>query len=51
MRRKAGELGRPHAARTIVDTLLKDQLAPLQLDEDQRDAIAQAATGEMTLNP
>ena len=50
MRRKAGELGRPHAARTVVDTLLKDQLTPMELNQDQREAIAHAATGEMTLN-
>jgi len=47
MRRNAGELGRPHAARTIVDTLIQDDLEPLQLDADQREAIAQAATGEV----
>jgi processive 1,2-diacylglycerol beta-glucosyltransferase len=47
MRRNAGELGRPHAARTIVDTLINDHLPPLELDADQRDAIAQAATGEV----
>jgi processive 1,2-diacylglycerol beta-glucosyltransferase len=47
MRRKAGEFGHPNAARTIVDTLLDDRLPPLELDEDQRDAIAQAATGEV----
>jgi processive 1,2-diacylglycerol beta-glucosyltransferase len=47
MRRNAGELGRPNAARTIVETLLDDRLPPLQLDADQREAIAQAATGEV----
>jgi hypothetical protein len=47
MRRNAGELGRPYAARTIVDTLINDHLGPLELDADQRDAIAQAATGEV----
>jgi processive 1,2-diacylglycerol beta-glucosyltransferase len=47
MRRKAGELGRPNAARTIVDTLINDRLGPLELDADQREAIAQAATGEV----
>jgi processive 1,2-diacylglycerol beta-glucosyltransferase len=48
MRINAGKLGRPNAARTVVDTLLGDHLAPLELDEDQREAIAQAATGEVT---
>jgi processive 1,2-diacylglycerol beta-glucosyltransferase len=47
MRRNAGELGRPNAARTIVDTLINDDLPPLRLDADQREAIAQAATGEV----
>jgi processive 1,2-diacylglycerol beta-glucosyltransferase len=47
MRRNAGELGRPNAARTIVETLINDNLPPLWLNEDQRDAIAQAATGEV----
>jgi processive 1,2-diacylglycerol beta-glucosyltransferase len=47
MKRNAGEMGRPNAARTIVDTLLGDHLPPMELDEDQREAIAQAATGEV----
>jgi processive 1,2-diacylglycerol beta-glucosyltransferase len=46
MRQNAGELGRPNACRTIVDTLINDRLAPMELDADQREAIAQAATGE-----
>ncbi len=44
MRRAAAALGRPHAARTILETLLDDHLPPLILDEEQRDAIAQAAS-------
>ncbi|MGB8167629.1 MAG: glycosyltransferase [Chthoniobacteraceae bacterium] len=44
MRQAATALGRPHAARTIVDTLLDDQLPPLVLDEKERDAIALAAS-------
>lgn len=36
-------LGRPHAARTIVETLLTDQQPPHTLDSKQRTAIAQAA--------
>jgi len=47
MKRNAGELGRPNASRTIVETLINDKLGPLELDADQRDAIAQAATGEV----
>jgi processive 1,2-diacylglycerol beta-glucosyltransferase len=47
MRRNAGALGRPDAARTIVNTLIDDNLPPLRLDADQREAIAQAATGEV----
>jgi processive 1,2-diacylglycerol beta-glucosyltransferase len=44
--RNALALGRPHAARTIVQTLLEDDLPPLVLDAAQRDAMAQAASGE-----
>jgi len=51
MKRNAGELGRPNAARTIVETLINDNLPPLRLDADQREAIAQAATGEVPLSP
>ena len=40
----ATALGRPHAARTIVDTLLDDRLPPLVLAEKERDAIALAAS-------
>ena len=51
MKGNAGELGRPNAARTIVETLINDNLPPLRLDADQREAIAQAATGEVPLSP
>jgi len=47
MRRNAGELGRPNASRTIVETLINDHLPPLELNADQREAIAHAATGEV----
>jgi processive 1,2-diacylglycerol beta-glucosyltransferase len=47
MKQKAGEMGRPNAARTIVETLIADHMPPMELDEDQREAIAQAATGEV----
>jgi processive 1,2-diacylglycerol beta-glucosyltransferase len=43
MRRAALALGRPDAARTVVETLLDDDLPPLVLDSEQREAIAQAA--------
>jgi processive 1,2-diacylglycerol beta-glucosyltransferase len=46
MRRAALALGRPHAARTVVETLLDDRLPPLVLDPEQREAIAQAASRE-----
>jgi processive 1,2-diacylglycerol beta-glucosyltransferase len=47
MRRNAGELGRPDASRTIVETLINDDLPPLELNANQREAIAHAATGEV----
>ena len=50
MKRNAWEMGRPNAAKTIVETLINDQLPPLELDAGQRDAIAQAATGEVPLS-
>jgi processive 1,2-diacylglycerol beta-glucosyltransferase len=43
MRRAAKEMGRPHAAQTVVQTLLDDHLPPLVLDSEQREAIALAA--------
>ncbi len=43
MRRNALALARPHAARTIVETLLTDTLPPLALDRRQREAISEAA--------
>jgi processive 1,2-diacylglycerol beta-glucosyltransferase len=46
MRRAALALGRPHAARTVVETLLDDRLPPLVLGTEQREAIAQAAARE-----
>jgi processive 1,2-diacylglycerol beta-glucosyltransferase len=35
MRRAAQSMGRPHAARTIVDTLLDDRLPPLELKPEE----------------
>ncbi len=46
MRRRATGMGRPHAARTIVNALLEDRLPPLVLDAEDREAIALAAAGE-----
>jgi processive 1,2-diacylglycerol beta-glucosyltransferase len=43
MRAAARALGRPHAARTVATTLLKDHLPALVLKAEQREAIAQAA--------
>ncbi|XHR28860.1 MAG: glycosyltransferase [Chthoniobacteraceae bacterium] len=52
MRQNATRLGRPHAAETIVHTLLEDDLPPLQIDDDQSVQIAEAAAGERpTPNP
>jgi processive 1,2-diacylglycerol beta-glucosyltransferase len=46
MREAARSIGRPHAARTVVESLLEDDLPPLILDKQQRKAIAEAAAGE-----
>ncbi len=46
MRTAAAALGRPHAAREVVRTLLADYGPPLVLDETQRKAMTEAAAGE-----
>jgi processive 1,2-diacylglycerol beta-glucosyltransferase len=46
MRARALKLGRPHAAKSVVDTLLMDRLEPLEISRKQRVQIANAATGE-----
>lgn len=46
MRRNALSLGRPHAAATVVKTLLDDDLPAMVLDKKQRKAIAEAAARE-----
>jgi processive 1,2-diacylglycerol beta-glucosyltransferase len=46
MRRAAAAMGRPDAARTVVQTLLDDHLPPLSLAPEQREAIALAAARE-----
>jgi processive 1,2-diacylglycerol beta-glucosyltransferase len=52
MHQNALRLGHPHAAETIVRTLLEDNLPPLQIDDETRVQIAEAATGErLTPNP
>jgi len=48
MRRRAREMGRPHAAATIVRTLLEDDLPPLQIGLVRRGKIAEASAGELT---
>jgi processive 1,2-diacylglycerol beta-glucosyltransferase len=46
MQGAARKMGRPHAARTVVQTLLDDHLPPLSLAPEQREAITQAAARE-----
>jgi processive 1,2-diacylglycerol beta-glucosyltransferase len=46
MRRGATAMGRPHAARTVVQTLLDDHLPPITLALEQREAITLAAARE-----
>ncbi len=45
MRRNAARVGHPHSAQTVVQTLIEDDLPPLTLDAEKRDAISHAATG------
>ena len=45
MRRRALKLAKPAAARTIVETLLADNLPALQLNAEKRGRIAQLAAG------
>ena len=46
MRRAAAAMGRPYAARTVVQTLLEDRLPPLMLAPEERKAITLAAGRE-----
>jgi processive 1,2-diacylglycerol beta-glucosyltransferase len=48
MRKAAEAMGRPHSARTVVQTLLDDDLPPLVLAPQEMEAIAQAASREST---
>ncbi|WP_438483349.1 MGDG synthase family glycosyltransferase [Oleiharenicola lentus] len=43
MRKAAKVLGRPHAARKVVATLLEDRLPTVALESEQREAMTQAA--------
>jgi processive 1,2-diacylglycerol beta-glucosyltransferase len=43
MSEQARRFGKPEAARQVVETLLTDELPPLFLGQEQRDAMAQAA--------
>jgi processive 1,2-diacylglycerol beta-glucosyltransferase len=47
MAARASALGRPHAAHEVVRTLLEDDLPPLVLDDEKREAMTLAATGEV----
>lgn len=42
MREACRRLGRPHAAQTIVDTLLTDQLPPMHISKEQQKQMAKA---------
>jgi hypothetical protein len=46
MRRRAERLGKPDAARTVVKTLIEDDLPPMQITKEKQEQIAHAATGE-----
>ena len=43
MRQSAATLGRPYASRTVVETLLEDQLPPLAIDEQLREEMRKTA--------
>ena len=46
MRQRAFALGRPNAAKTVVDTLISDNLPPLEVTDDDAEAITLAASKE-----
>lgn len=50
MRRRACALSRPEAARTIVETLVADDLPPLKVTDDDAEAITLAAARERAQN-
>ena len=47
MRSNAGKMGRPHAAREVVRTLLDDHMPALILGKEAREAMTQTANGEL----
>jgi processive 1,2-diacylglycerol beta-glucosyltransferase len=49
MRQKAFLIGRPYAAKTVVDTLVSDNLPPLEVTDDDAEAIIIAASRERDL--
>jgi processive 1,2-diacylglycerol beta-glucosyltransferase len=50
MRLRAQHLGRPDAARTVVNTLLDDKLPPMEITKEKQEQIAHAATGEAAMS-
>ncbi len=46
MRRNAKALGRPNAAKMIVETLLNDHLAPVELEEEEIEAMSDLSSGK-----
>jgi hypothetical protein len=44
MRQRAFTLGRPNAAKSVVDTLVSDNLPPLKVTDDDAEAITLAAS-------
>ena len=46
MRERALAWARPNAARTVVETLLADNLPPLMIEKEQRQAMTQAVAAE-----
>jgi processive 1,2-diacylglycerol beta-glucosyltransferase len=51
MRQRAFLLGRPEAAQTVVETLVADNLPPLEVTDDDAEAITWAASKERDLKP
>ncbi|NJP05378.1 MAG: hypothetical protein HC837_07025 [Chloroflexaceae bacterium] len=50
MQQAARQLGRPDAARVVIDTVLADTLAPERFSREEREEIAEAARG-ITVEP
>jgi hypothetical protein len=49
MRQRAFVIGRPYAAKTVVDTLVSDNMPPLEVTDDDAEAIILAASKERDL--